>query len=307
MDPKPAIAREVQVKAEKMFVGSIPPSVSEADLTAYFTRFGKPMDVSLMIDHETGLSRGFAFVTFENDESLRSALNAGPHELGGSVLEVNKALPRRSGGGSFPPPSASSFPPSKRDHHYADEQRSSYASRDRGSGRRGSSGPDRSSRYKGPRNDYYSSGSDYATYPSSHYSSRSGGSTTTAAVASPPPPPHAAYAYPSPSQGYHGYPPYYYDPSSYYNYPQYDPSTGESSYASPSAGSGSYYPPPYPGYYAPPYPLPPPPSGATASASSESMMPEGKGSEGATNKSGSYPSYPPYCKRRMNDIDYGPI
>lgn len=59
-------------ESKKVFVGGLPPSVTEQDFRKYFEEFGKITDAVVMFDRETQRSRGFGFVTF--DEEVRIAL-----------------------------------------------------------------------------------------------------------------------------------------------------------------------------------------------------------------------------------------
>lgn len=61
----------------KLFVANLPFSVSEDDLTKAFEAAGfSPTQVNLILDRDTGSSRGFAFVTFRDRESGEDAMNA---------------------------------------------------------------------------------------------------------------------------------------------------------------------------------------------------------------------------------------
>lgn len=59
-------------ESKKIFVGGLAPSVTEQDFRSYFEEFGKTTDAVVMIDRDTQRSRGFGFVTFE--EEVRKGL-----------------------------------------------------------------------------------------------------------------------------------------------------------------------------------------------------------------------------------------
>ncbi len=87
----------------KLFVGNLAFSTTQNDLQDAFAAFGTVMEVNLMLDRETGKSRGFAFVTMSSAEEAQSAIE-GLHgkNVGGRDLTVNVARPREerpSGGG----------------------------------------------------------------------------------------------------------------------------------------------------------------------------------------------------------------
>ncbi|KAL3824460.1 hypothetical protein ACJIZ3_020489 [Penstemon smallii] len=95
-------------KTKKIFVGGLPMSLNEYDLTEYFSSYGNVVDHQIMLDHDTGRSRGFGFVTFESEDTVEKILSSGRlHEIGGKQVEIKRAEPKRSG---FDHSSESRFP-----------------------------------------------------------------------------------------------------------------------------------------------------------------------------------------------------
>src|SRR2546423_14866878 len=89
----------------KLYVGNLSFETTENDLQDLFEQHGAVKEVHLMMDRMTGKSRGFAFVTMNDDEQAKSAMSAtNGKELNGRALNVNEARPReerpRSGGGN---------------------------------------------------------------------------------------------------------------------------------------------------------------------------------------------------------------
>ncbi|KAI3455572.1 hypothetical protein Pfo_012235 [Paulownia fortunei] len=85
-------------KTKKIFVGGLPLSLNEDDLREYFSSYGNIVEHQIMLDHKTGRSRGFGFVTFENEDAVEKIFSDGRmHELGGKQVEIKKAEPKRSG------------------------------------------------------------------------------------------------------------------------------------------------------------------------------------------------------------------
>ncbi|MAZ39769.1 MAG: RNA-binding protein [Legionellales bacterium] len=86
----------------KIYVGNLSYQVSQDDLHEFFGQFGAIQDVKLITDRETGRSKGFAFITFENADSVNPALDLNGTEYGGRKLKVSVAKDngdrRRSGG-----------------------------------------------------------------------------------------------------------------------------------------------------------------------------------------------------------------
>lgn len=89
---------------KSIFVGNLPFGASEDELRSVFENYGAVNRVSIMMDRETGRSRGFAFVEMGNDEEAESAISAtNGSSFGGRTLNVNEARPRpeRPAGGGY--------------------------------------------------------------------------------------------------------------------------------------------------------------------------------------------------------------
>jgi len=86
---------------KKLYVGNLPFSATESEITEMFSKHGTVHSVALINDRETGRPRGFGFVEMDDDAAMAaiSALNG--QEMGGRDLRVNEAedRPRRGGGG----------------------------------------------------------------------------------------------------------------------------------------------------------------------------------------------------------------
>src|SRR2546423_1466055 len=79
----------------KLYVGNLAFETTENDLQDLFEQHGAVSEVRLMMDRMTGKSRGFAFVTMNDDEQAKSAMSAiNGKELNGRALNVNEARPR---------------------------------------------------------------------------------------------------------------------------------------------------------------------------------------------------------------------
>ncbi|HWG37904.1 MAG TPA: hypothetical protein VN690_09335 [Terriglobales bacterium] len=89
---------------KSIFVGNLAFSTSEDELRTLFQNFGSVSRVSIMLDRDTGRSRGFAFIEMPNDEEAESAISGtNGSSLGGRTLNVNEARPRaeRPAGGGY--------------------------------------------------------------------------------------------------------------------------------------------------------------------------------------------------------------
>ena len=84
----------------RLYVGNLPYSTSEDQLTELFSRAGKVDTVRVMRDMATGRARGFAFVEMGSDEEAQRAISElHEHQLEGRALVVNEARPKPEGGG----------------------------------------------------------------------------------------------------------------------------------------------------------------------------------------------------------------
>ena len=84
----------------KLYVGNLSFNTTEAELKDLFSGAGTVKEASLMIDRETGNSRGFAFVTMGSDADANEAISQfSGKSVGGRNLTVNEARPREEGGG----------------------------------------------------------------------------------------------------------------------------------------------------------------------------------------------------------------
>jgi RNA recognition motif-containing protein len=86
----------------KLYVGNLPYSATESDLTAKFAEFGQVESAKIISDRDTGRSKGFGFIEMGSDSEAQAAidkLNGADYD--GRPMKVNEAKPqeRRSGGG----------------------------------------------------------------------------------------------------------------------------------------------------------------------------------------------------------------
>ena len=91
----------------KLYVGNLPYSVRDEDLQQAFSEFGSVSSAKVMMERDTGRSKGFGFVEMGSDEEAQSAINGmNGQPLGGRSVVVNEARPMearppRSGGGGY--------------------------------------------------------------------------------------------------------------------------------------------------------------------------------------------------------------
>lgn len=87
---------------KKLYVGNLPYSITESTLEALFSEHGSVDSVQIIMDRDTGRSKGFGFVEMTNDSEAQAAIDAlNDKEVDGRNLNVNEARPKtdRGGGG----------------------------------------------------------------------------------------------------------------------------------------------------------------------------------------------------------------
>ncbi|CAI7846929.1 unnamed protein product, partial [Closterium sp. NIES-53] len=84
-------------RTRKLFVGGLPPSMTDEEFTSYFARFGTITEIQVLRDEdEKARCRGFGFVTFQAEQAAEDVLLVGKmHEICGKMVEVKKAQPRK--------------------------------------------------------------------------------------------------------------------------------------------------------------------------------------------------------------------
>ncbi|KAG5836203.1 hypothetical protein ANANG_G00252100 [Anguilla anguilla] len=101
VEPKRAVSREdscrpgAHMTVKKIFVGGIKEDTEEHHLRDYFDQFGKIEVIEIMTDRASGKKRGFAFVTFDDHDSVDRIVIQKYHTVNGHNCEVRKALSKQ--------------------------------------------------------------------------------------------------------------------------------------------------------------------------------------------------------------------
>ena len=83
----------------RLYVGNLPYSATEDQLTELFSRAGQVDNVRVMRDMATGRARGFAFVEMASDDDAQRAVSElNEYQMDGRPLVVNEARPKPEGG-----------------------------------------------------------------------------------------------------------------------------------------------------------------------------------------------------------------
>jgi len=84
----------------KLYVGNLTSAVTASDLEQLFGQHGTVESAQVIVDRNTGQSKGFAFVEMKTDQEAQAAIAAlNGKEMNGRPLTVNEAKPREAGGG----------------------------------------------------------------------------------------------------------------------------------------------------------------------------------------------------------------
>jgi RNA recognition motif-containing protein len=85
---------------KKLYVGNLAYGVSDGDLEQMFAAHGTVQSAQIIMDRDTGRSKGFGFVEMGSDQEAQTAIAAlNGKEVDGRRLTVNEARPKTEGGG----------------------------------------------------------------------------------------------------------------------------------------------------------------------------------------------------------------
>ena len=85
---------------KKLYVGNFGYGLTDADLQKLFEPHGQVQSVQIIMDRDTGRSKGFGFVEMGNDAEAQAAIGAlHGKEVDGRTLTVNEARPKEDRGG----------------------------------------------------------------------------------------------------------------------------------------------------------------------------------------------------------------
>jgi RNA recognition motif-containing protein len=84
----------------KLYVGNLTYGVTDSELSKMFEPHGTVESAQVIMDRDTGRSKGFGFVEMKTDQEAQAAIAAlNGQDSGGRPLTVNEAKPRTEGGG----------------------------------------------------------------------------------------------------------------------------------------------------------------------------------------------------------------
>src|SRR2546425_13288645 len=84
---------------KKLYVGNLGYGVTDGELSKMFEAHGTVESAQIIMDRDTGRSKGFGFVEMKTDQEAQAAIAAlNGQDAGGRALTVNEAKPRTEGG-----------------------------------------------------------------------------------------------------------------------------------------------------------------------------------------------------------------
>ncbi len=88
--------------AKKLYVGNLPYGVTDSALQTMFEAHGTVQYAQVIMDRDTGRSKGFGFVEMNSGDEAQAAISAlNGKDMEGRALTVNEAKPKEDRGGRF--------------------------------------------------------------------------------------------------------------------------------------------------------------------------------------------------------------
>jgi cold-inducible RNA-binding protein len=88
--------------AKRLYVGNLSSGTTDSNLQNLFAPHGTVQSAKVIMDRDTGRSKGFGFVEMDSDAQAQAAITAlNGHELDGQALKVNEARPREERSDKF--------------------------------------------------------------------------------------------------------------------------------------------------------------------------------------------------------------
>jgi RNA recognition motif-containing protein len=85
---------------KKLYVGNLTYGVTDSTLQQMFAAYGTVQSAQVIMDRDTGRSKGFGFVEMKSDQEAQAAMTGlNGKEVEGRALTVNEARPKTEGGG----------------------------------------------------------------------------------------------------------------------------------------------------------------------------------------------------------------
>jgi RNA recognition motif-containing protein len=80
---------------KRIFVGNIPLSAAPSEVVAVFEEVGHVLSIEIVLDRNSGLSRGYGFIEMSNEDAQRAVARLNGIKMRGRHLAINEAVPLR--------------------------------------------------------------------------------------------------------------------------------------------------------------------------------------------------------------------
>jgi len=106
INSKKVDVKKAKGRTGKLFVGGLKPEMSDDDIKAAFSQYGNIVDFEMPMDKSKGQRKGFGFITFEKEDTMKELLKVGSVEIGEHKVDLRKAAPKQQqqqhfGGGGY--------------------------------------------------------------------------------------------------------------------------------------------------------------------------------------------------------------
>lgn len=86
-------AKKAKARQGKVFVGGLPSDVPEDQIREHFGKFGKIAELEMPFDKLRNQRKGFCFVTYDHEDSVKEILKTPKQEIGGKMVDIKRATP----------------------------------------------------------------------------------------------------------------------------------------------------------------------------------------------------------------------
>ena len=95
INSKKVDVKKAKGRTGKLFVGGLKPEMSDEDIKAAFSQYGNIVDFEMPMDKSKGQRKGFGFITFEKEDTMKELLKVGSVEIGEHKVDLRKAAPKQ--------------------------------------------------------------------------------------------------------------------------------------------------------------------------------------------------------------------
>ncbi len=95
--------KRAKAKPGKIFIGGLKPELTDDMLREFFSQYGRITEFEMIIDKKTQLRKGFGFITFDKEDTVKELLSMKKVTIGEHTIDLRKATPKQDKpGGGYP-------------------------------------------------------------------------------------------------------------------------------------------------------------------------------------------------------------